>query len=608
MPTLARLADAACEGVIDPNEAGLRVGKLAVQEDPPIDPPGVEALLRTFTYILQPAPVEALPDARLEPLHGPSAFPAALRDADDDLRQLWRELADEVRHPVARARCWDIVFTLKLVPNGRASAGRAIRAYLDVADTANASEDRRDKAIGLLRAWTLARLVKYDKLTAEITTAMMLLAEDAVTHKDDPDAAVLVLGALTAPAPRGASHAADSAADDLLDRALAAYPQVHVIKGLATLVRKSAAAGSLRAEQASRHEVSAMLAEAEAATDPLIIRTRFNDAAAAARRLRLTDLEQVAVTRLQSAPRISWSVFEHAVTIPPAYLRHYLRGFDQAADWRHALWIWLHTSPPTGNLQANEAQARQILPQLVFSRIARQTEFRDADLPARHITGDDTLLARELVRQETYEMDIKGISLARALQEIPRRFALPARDELESFLGDTFKASATLVRALARAIHLYWVGEYDACSHLIVPKVEAAARGLLLELSEPVYRSAVGDAIGQFPGLGSLLPLLVDNDFDPDWERFLRTFLLNDGRNVRNLVAHGFAHNTDPVEAALAIRAGALLILLTAGPAAERDTATVRSALATPTGAAPRRPWHRRLGAAFVAARHELRR
>jgi hypothetical protein len=164
------------------------------------------------------------------------------------------------------------------------------------------------------------------------------------------------------------------------------------------------------------------------------------------------------------------------------------------------------------------------------------------------------------------------------------------------------------VRALARAIHLYWVGEYDACSHLIVPKVEAAARGLLLELNEPVYRSAVGDARGQFPGLGSLLPLLVDNDFDPDWERFLRTFLLSDGRNVRNLVAHGFARDTDPVEAALAIRAGALLILLTAGPAVERDTATVRSALAIPTGAAPRRPWHRRLGAAFVAARHELRR
>lgn len=164
------------------------------------------------------------------------------------------------------------------------------------------------------------------------------------------------------------------------------------------------------------------------------------------------------------------------------------------------------------------------------------------------------------------------------------------------------------MRALARAIHLYWVGEYDACSHLIVPKVEAAARGLLLELNEPVYRSAVGDARGQFPGLGSLLPLLVDNDFDPDWERFLRTFLLSDGRNVRNLVAHGFARDTDPVEAALAIRAGALLILLTAGPAVERDTATVRSALAIPTGAAPRRPWHRRLGAAFVAARHELRR
>lgn len=176
-----------------------------------------------------------------------------------------------------------------------------------------------------------------------------------------------------------------------------------------------------------------------------------------------------------------------------------------------ALGIWLHTSPPTGSLHTNEALARQIVGQSVFSRLARQVEFRDGDLPARDIAGDDALLDRELVRLETYDMDMRGRFLAGALQQIPKRFALPARDELESFLGDTFNASATLVRALARAIHLYWVGEYDACSHLIVPKVEAAARGLLLELNEPVYRSAVGDARGQFPGPGSLLPLLVDN-------------------------------------------------------------------------------------------------
>jgi hypothetical protein len=67
----------------------------------------------------------------------------------------------------------------------------------------------------------------------------------------------------------------------------------------------------------------------------------------------------------------------------------------------------------------------------------------------------------------------------------------------------------------------------------------------VLDLNEPTYRAAVGDCAGQFPGLGSLLPDLVNNDFDPDWGRFLRVFLLNDGSNMRNLVAHGFVDETD---------------------------------------------------------------
>jgi hypothetical protein len=143
--------------------------------------------------------------------------------------------------------------------------------------------------------------------------------------------------------------------------------------------------------------------------------------------------------------------------------------------------------------------------------------------------------------------------------------------------------------------------------HLIVPKVESATRALLLELNEPLYRAAVGDGTGQFPGLGSLLPTLMENEFDEDWERFLRCFLLNEGSNVQNLTAHGFANGVSPVEAALAIRAGALMILLTNQNAVSRDEATVRAALSTPHGSHPSRSWRRRLIAAFAAARREVR-
>ncbi len=150
--------------------------------------------------------------------------------------------------------------------------------------------------------------------------------------------------------------------------------------------------------------------------------------------------------------------------------------------------------------------------------------------------------------------------------------------------------------------------EFTASAHLAVPKVEAAARALLLELNEPVYRAYVGDSIGQFGGLGVLLDPLVKNNFDRDWERFLRTFLLNDGKNVRNNIAHGFTDEVDRRTAALALRAAAVLITITSTEPAERDRAAVIAALAHPTGPPPRLGLLRRARRAVHAALHELRR
>jgi hypothetical protein len=375
-------------------------------------------------YVINVAPAQKQPDAKLEPLEGPSLLPTALRDAGDDLRQLWLELADEVRHPVARARCWDIVFTLRLMRNRRDAAERAARAYLDAAAT---TLSRRRKADGLLRAWSMTRLVGLANLTGEITTAMTVLAEEAVTHREDPYAAITVLGALVARPPRGTPRIADPAVDDLLDRALTTYRQIEVIRDLALVVRRSAGSGTARAEHASRREVGAMLAEAKAATDPMIIRTLFNDAAAAARRLGLTDLEQVAVARLQAAPPLRWESAAYAITTPAAFFDHYLPGFSAAADWRSALAIWMHTGPPSGSSHVNEATARQALQTSVVHRLLSTTVlFRGRDLPARTLRSEEDSFNRELARAEAFHMDMNGRFLAKALHQIRHRFGIPS--------------------------------------------------------------------------------------------------------------------------------------------------------------------------------------
>ena len=190
---------------------------------------------------------------------------------------------------------------------------------------------------------------------------------------------------------------------------------------------------------------------------------------------------------------------------------------------------------------------------------------------------------------------------------IAARFSIPSQADLAEFISSESGTGAHLAGALSTALRLFWAHEYVASVHLAAPKIEAAARALLLELNEPVYRTAIGDSPGQFAGLGALLPYLVDNGLDPDWERFLRTYLLSDGYNIRNLTAHGYLDEATPATAALVLRACALMVLITGDDAAHRDCTAVKAALSRPLTPPSPQPWHRRFTNAARAAWLEIR-
>ncbi|MFJ8963318.1 hypothetical protein ACIRG5_28425 [Lentzea sp. NPDC102401] len=605
VPGLASLADICCEEATDLLNASLNMRALAAETDPPLDPAGVEVVFNTFWYRLTPAAVDEVAGASLEPIEGPSFAPFALREAGEDIRQLWLALADQVTHPVMRARCWDIAFTLKLLKNGRDTAEKAGRAYLETIGTALGP---RELAAGLLRGRTLARQVGLVDLEQEIAAAMIDVVEDVLSRDEDPYGAIPLLGALIAPPPRGRSAApVDPKVDQLLDQALAAFPQVHVIEDVAVLVRKRAADDPDRAERANRHLIDAMLAEADGETQPMLIRWLFSQAATRARSLGLTDLEKIAVAKLQAAPALTWETTKLELNFPSELFDAYLPGFDTATDWRGALGIWLHPAhSPTGSHRDNKIIATRTTEASAIMNSITTVVFRSDDLPARTLSAGERF-NRELTSLESVRMGSAGKFAGNALFRIRARFGIPPRADLEEFLR-SFGAAPSLVTPLATALQLYWVGEYDAAVHLAVPKIEAAVRALLMELNEPVFRTQAGDTSGMFPGLGSLLPSLVDNGFDPDWERFLRTFLLGEGSNVRNLTAHGFLAAIDPVNAALALQACAVMVLLTTDAAVARDSATVKATLASPAGSRPRRSLRKRIVAAAVAAWFELRR
>jgi hypothetical protein len=487
--------------------------------------------------------------------------------------------------------------------NGRQAAEQAARAYLDgIAGDQGALA----QAVGLVRAWTLARSVGSTALALDCVALMIDIVFDLLDRDEHPYAVIPLLCALVATPSADVDKAAEARIDDGLDRALVAYPQRHATKDLVAIVRKRAVDDAPRVDAANRRLVEAMLADARAAVDPMVIRALFHEAASTARQLGLLDLEKVAAVGLQSAPALDWSSTPYEINLPASLFDSYLPSFHEATNWQEALRIWLRTDSPTGRHETNLATTRQMQQHSIIRYLMTTVVFRDGDMPARTLSGDDEIFGRDLAHTELMALGTHGIFLANALYMIADRFGIPARDELELFLRGS-GGDPVLLRALANALQLFWVAEYDASVHLAVVKVEAAARALLLELNEPVYRSAVGNAASGFVGLAQLLPHLLANDFDPDWERFLRTFLLGEGANIRNETAHGFAHNIDPLKAAAVLRALAVLAIITSEAAARRDTAAVKAALANPTGRRPR-TWWQRIMAAATTAWYELKR
>ena len=139
----------------------------------------------------------------------------------------------------------------------------------------------------------------------------------------------------------------------------------------------------------------------------------------------------------------------------------------------------------------------------------------------------------------------------------------PSLDELTDAIIDHGCRDPQLARGLARGFDHYFKGDYESCAAVVIPKFEAAARSLLRELDEGIYRVQVGNDPGGYVGPYILLEELEKLALDESWTYFFRWILLGPyGANLRNDVAHGFVVDPGPVYAALLLRAVSALVLV----------------------------------------------
>jgi hypothetical protein len=563
------------------------------------DDPLLGELRCILWYRLRVARDGAAAGADLVPLadDGGASWPRPIRLAPDEVRALWAELSGRVTHPVSVARLNDLCFSAG-IGNGRTAATVATRAYLEWPLT---SLDTLYVAAGLARAWTLSRSISDAVLEADVYDRLRTYAAAQLAAEGNPGTIFPLLEALTRSPRKAAPLAGEPSAAQLVDEARARFQDSYLVVRLTAMMRRLSTDPE-STSVANRAEVQAHLDEAKQAEHGAVKMHHFEAAAAAARRLNVRDLEAEAVTALQSlTPEDLGLARITAHSSIPAYIPEaFLRDFDESHDWREALHRFLHTDSPTGSYERNLASARRELARPSLRNLFPTKRLGGHGLPQQTVHGDGARIDEELTRFELLHSATYGHWYAEALDRIAATFGTPNQDELRAFLVDAYRCDAGIACAFAESLHLFWEGRRSAAVHLAVPKIEGAVRSLLLELDEAIYRVEAGKSIGQFPGLGFMLPQLVKNGFDPDWERFLGTMLLPRGENLRNLLAHGFVDDIAPYRAALVLRALGLMMLLTSPDREKRDAEVIRCVLERPTGSPTPTSFRRRCRRALV--------
>ena len=524
-----------------------------------------DPLLREFVFIAEYRLRRAdrgRAGCELEPQRSTDAFtyPPAIRDAAGPVVDLWRAVASEVTAPLARARLADLLLTRR-DGNLPALAAQAADGYLTFGTGTQALSF--DVVDALLRGWTLARRFSLTAPQTQARKAMLGAATLVVASGESPGVALPLLAALNQ------EDAGDPAFDDalthLLARAMTAYAdRLNIVAELAELRRARATSDDER-RQIDREEAESALAHAEASSGAVRV-VHLQEAISVARRRDVPDVRARATALLQQTDPAELGLKPIMVTSsrPADTVTPFLALFTMSPDWRDGLYYFLSTESPMGSLDRLRKSQQDHGDVSFLAEHFPPLVLRHDGLPTWEPPSEDAREAYDLARIALSHAETWGRLLADGLRRFAEEYGPLDAAEIAAELVARWRCDERLARVLANGLEYFWRDDFDACVHVVVPKIETAMRGLLRELDEAVYQEQVGKDPGGFPGMYVMLRAIEKLGFDPDWAYFLKTLLLEPpGRNIRNDLAHGSLPDVGPVYAALVLRAAALLIVLT---------------------------------------------
>lgn len=481
------------------------------------------------------------------------------RLVSSDVVDLWVKCSRAVSSPGARARLEEL-----LIARHEGNVGQRARAAASnyLASISDKSHDL-SATIHLARAWTIAR--RYNAADVEDEVLDEILARVDLISPVHPGS-LLPLVAILCRQPTNIARIDALRVD--AERVLTGIAQVMTQSHLAaevaelrlSLVRQGPEAEAVRV-QIRRDQLAALrLATRNRNIHPAVRQQHLATAAEFATRHNFkSELKQLrAELEAIDVKDLGLVRFSHSAAIPPHTAESEMHPFTRGHLWQEALGYFLHTAPPTGNVDRLRADAStdhgllSIFPTQILGH---------AGLPRVALSSEDEEVTHRMSQQSKVVAEAIGGWHAEGLSRLADRYGVPNQEELRTYFIEQYGCDPGGAHILATAYRQFWNGELIEAVHLVIPAAEAAARRLLRELDEGTYQVAVGNSVGQYPGLRVLLTELDELVLDQSWSWFLKWIFLGPlGMNLRNDVAHGFVAGIDPTYTTLVLRAASLLI------------------------------------------------
>lgn len=480
-------------------------------------------------------------------------FPPPLETLSDDTPNQWAQVLDNSKSPLLRSRLSDLLWVRKWRPRPDQYAKIAIETYLILLDRLNP----------LYRAYYTKRVLD---LSIEISDqehknqVIQRIIESCNDELNSPNLRPgvflrLIQSLLSLP-----KQEIPNEVDNLLQSAIEIYnDNVLIANTINELMIKRA--DKEKKKQLQIMQVERWEREAEKVESNLVKQSHLQKALEIARNFGLKQKVQELRVKIQSvSPIDEMHEISTETQIPVKEIENFINSFVQQ-NWQESLIRFGAYGPPSGDYRKNIEMVERLFQNFPLQFLIQQVVLDENGFPIKYARTIEENKELALVRQEIIGIHLFSLLSSHILEKIKDTHEVPDYNELKEFFT-TEIISEDIANAIAKAIHWYYKGEFNVCSFLITPAIEAVFRYIARELGFAIIKEPVGNNPGGVVTLGAILEMLGDK-MDESWRRYFYNLLSNPiGVNLRNRICHGLLFETGKGFASLLVHVVCNLRLL----------------------------------------------